>query len=145
MRKQPNYKWRQSPTVLWIVYSMHRVREYWMIERGPGSLAIIWFGSSPTPFPPLSRQQVVFLSQSSCVSPGEGRMGWVKSEIIRPRESLVLYRSFNTLCKVQNCASSLDSDVVQVLLRARVKVEVKVSKEKAADLLIVIAVINTNK
>ncbi len=72
-------------------------------------------------------------------------MGWVKSEIIRPRESLVLYRSFNTICKEQNYASSLDSDVVQVLLRARVKVEVKVSKEKAADLLIVIAVINTNK
>ncbi len=29
-------------------------REYWMIYRGPGFLAVIWFGSYP-----LSRQQVV--------------------------------------------------------------------------------------
>ncbi len=37
----------------------------WFIE-GPGFLAVIWFGSSPNPFP-LSRQQVISLSQSSCV------------------------------------------------------------------------------
>ncbi len=56
------------------------------------------------PHPPLSRQQVVSLSQSSCVSPveltdgerGESR-GWARSQIIRPRESLALYKSFRTL------------------------------------------------
>jgi hypothetical protein len=29
---------------------------------------------------------------------GEGRRGWARSRIIRPQESLGLYRSFNTLC-----------------------------------------------
>jgi len=47
--------------------------------------------------------QVVSLSQSSCVSPVEltnwrGREWWARSQIIRPRESLTLYKSFNTLC-----------------------------------------------
>ena len=28
---------------------------------------------------------------------GEGVRGWVRSRIIRPKESLVLYKSFNTL------------------------------------------------
>jgi hypothetical protein len=28
-------------------------REYWMIYRRPGFLAVVWFGSSPTPFFPL--------------------------------------------------------------------------------------------
>jgi hypothetical protein len=35
------------------------------IYRGPGFLAVKLIGSSPTPF----HQQVVSLSQSSCVSP----------------------------------------------------------------------------
>ncbi len=33
-------------------------REYWMICRGPGFLAVVWLGYFPTPSP-LSRQQVV--------------------------------------------------------------------------------------
>ncbi len=28
-------------------------REYWMVFRGPGFLAVKWLSSSPTPFPPL--------------------------------------------------------------------------------------------
>ncbi len=52
------------------------------IYRGPGFLAIVWFNSTPTPSPPFSRQQVVSLCLSSCVSPvesllmgkGEGRI-----------------------------------------------------------------------
>jgi hypothetical protein len=54
--------------------------------------------------PPLSREQVVSHSQSSCVSPAEHTnergKGWgrARSQIIRPRESLALYKSLNTLC-----------------------------------------------
>ncbi len=62
-------------------------REYWLIYRGPGFLAVVCFGSSP---PPLSCQQLVSLSQSICVFrsrllPGGGQgvgeepnhtMGW---------------------------------------------------------------------
>ncbi len=43
-----------------------REREYWMIYRGPGFLAVVWF-IPPPPF----RQQIACLSQSSCVSPVE--------------------------------------------------------------------------
>jgi hypothetical protein len=55
------------------------------------------------PLPSLSWQQVVSVSQSPCVSPveltdgrgGEGVCGG--SQIIRPRESLALYKSLYTL------------------------------------------------
>ncbi len=43
-------------------------REYWMIYRRTGCLAVVWFGSYPTPYYHLSRQRVVSLSQSSWVS-----------------------------------------------------------------------------
>jgi hypothetical protein len=50
--------------------------------------------------PPLSPQQVVSFSQSSCVSPVAltDRRGWGRSQIILPRECPVLYNSFITLC-----------------------------------------------
>ncbi len=51
---------------------MVKVRQYWMTYSGPCFLAVVWFGSSP---PPLSGQQVVSLSHSSCLSSvlrGEG-------------------------------------------------------------------------
>ncbi len=47
-------------------------REYWMIYRGPGFLAAVWFGFPPSPF---CGQQVVSLSQSFCVSLNDGRRG----------------------------------------------------------------------
>ncbi len=78
-----------------------RPRQYWMIYRWLGFLALAWFGSLPFSFPlPLSRQQVFSLSQFSCVSPVElmdGReRGWGRSQIQWPRDSLVLYKSFNS-------------------------------------------------
>ncbi len=61
--------------------------------------------ASPSPSPsPVSRQQVISHSQSSCVSPveltdgGVGGSGRGRSQIIRRRENLVLYDTFNTLC-----------------------------------------------
>jgi hypothetical protein len=76
-----------------------------MIYRGPGFLAVALFGSSPPLPSPLSRQQVVSLSQSTCVvcrrsSLLTGEVGggeWARSQIIRPRESLALYKSISTL------------------------------------------------
>ncbi len=66
------------------IYNCVYRSEYWMIYRRPGFLAIVWFGSSPIPFP-LSRQQVVSLSHTSCASSvhrafwREGGGGVVKS------------------------------------------------------------------
>jgi hypothetical protein len=63
---------------------------------------VVWFGSSVIPFL-LSPVQVVSLSQFSCVSPGEltdargSGKGWARSQIIRPPESVVDHKSFNTL------------------------------------------------
>jgi hypothetical protein len=34
---------------------MLQIREYWMIYRGPGFLAVVWFGSTPTPTSPVSK------------------------------------------------------------------------------------------
>jgi hypothetical protein len=50
----------------------------------------------------LSRQKVVSFSQSSCALPvvltvGRRGRGWARSQIIRPRESLALHKSFNVL------------------------------------------------
>ncbi len=70
-------------------------REYWMIYRGPGFLAIVWFGSPPTPSPSVS-------------STGDAPEDWERettcwrekvggSQIIRWLESLVLWKSFNIL------------------------------------------------
>ncbi len=56
-----------SPLLCWYEYS----RKCRMIYRGPGFFAVVWFGSSspPSPLFPIRPQQVVFLSQSSCVFP----------------------------------------------------------------------------
>ncbi len=54
-------------------------REYWMIYEGPGFLAVAWFGSSPTPFPPLPSASClyfsVFLCRVSAVELTDGRGG----------------------------------------------------------------------
>ncbi len=73
-------------------------RGYWLIYRGHGFLAV--FDSAPRP--PSFRQHVVSLSQSSCVPPGwaywRGGGGQARSQNMWLRESLALYKSFNTLC-----------------------------------------------
>jgi hypothetical protein len=68
-----------------------------MVYGGPGFLAVVLLGSSPTP---LSRQR--YLSQSSYVSPVEltdrrGRGGGLGRRQIITRESLALNKSLNPL------------------------------------------------
>ncbi len=36
------------------ITTLPRRREYWMLHRGPGFLAVVWFGSSPPSPPPVS-------------------------------------------------------------------------------------------
>jgi hypothetical protein len=93
-------------------------REYWMIYRGPGFLAVVWFGISPTPShttSPVSKLSL-FLSlpvcrRSSLLTEKGGRG---RSQIMGRRESLVLYKSFNTLwvpLRVpQSCQTNTRSD-----------------------------------
>ncbi len=79
-------------------------REYWMIYRGPGFLAVVWFGSSPTPLPhppsslsKLNRQHTGRLRKKDKLLTGEGGRGWARSWIFRPQESLFIYKSFGNL------------------------------------------------
>ncbi len=64
----PNVRWTRMKCIdyCWFCLcnweGMDVSREYWMIHRGPGFLAVVWFGSSPTPLSPLSRQLYLFLS-----------------------------------------------------------------------------------
>ncbi len=41
---QKKFKWLMGKSEAWA-----KTREYWMIYRGPGFLAVVWFGSSSTP------------------------------------------------------------------------------------------------
>ncbi len=78
-------------------------RDYWIIYRGPGFLAVLWFGSSPTPSnPPLPSvcwtgdTQGLRNRDNLLTEEGEGK--GMRSQIIWLQESLVLYKSLNTLC-----------------------------------------------
>jgi len=75
-----------------------------MIYRGPGFLAVVWFSPSPQPIlPPIPSvsQLSLFLIDFMWVA---GQAYWRergggggKSQIMRRRESLVLYKSLSTL------------------------------------------------
>jgi hypothetical protein len=52
-----------------------RPREYWVIYRGLGFLVVVWFGSPPTPFPPLLSASCLSLSVFLCDA---GRAYWRK-------------------------------------------------------------------
>jgi hypothetical protein len=89
---------------LWIfVFSTYCAfsREYWMIYRAPSFLAVVWFGSSPTPFPiPFPSASCLSFSVFLCVA---GRACWRERGRARGaksydhRESLALYKLFTTL------------------------------------------------
>ncbi len=43
-------------------------REDWTIYRGPSFLAVVWFGSTPAPFPPLLSANCLTFSVFNCVA-----------------------------------------------------------------------------
>jgi hypothetical protein len=72
-----------------------------MIYRGPGCFVVEWLVSSPTPTP-LSWARCLSFLVFLCVAGRaywrvRGGKGWGRSQIIRRRESLAFYKSFNTL------------------------------------------------
>ncbi len=82
-----------------------------LIYRGPGFLAVEWFGSTPTPLSPchvskLDRRHTRLLRKRLNLLTG-GQRGWAWGRIIRPLESLVLYKSFNPLCSAPRHCFSL--------------------------------------
>ncbi len=72
-----------------------------MIYSGAGFLAVVWFGRFPLP-PSVSKLSLFLrlpVSRRSSLLTGDGRggRGWGRSQILRRRESLVLYKPYNTL------------------------------------------------
>ncbi len=92
-----------------------RHREYVMYYRGPGFLPFVCFWSLPL-LPPLSRQQVVSLSQSLW---GEGAKSYYW------RESLVLY---NPMTSVLSAWSQINNQ------RAHIRNIWRISKESRNDI-----------
>ncbi len=76
--------------------------EYWLFSRGPGFLAVVIFNSSPSPFPvsKLDRRAASHVKSEKKRQLADARWGRGvgRSQIMRWRESLVLCKSFNTLC-----------------------------------------------
>ncbi len=63
-------------------------REYWMIYRWRGFLAVVWFSSSPILSP---------LSHKKTERERHGGGDRQRSRIMQPQGSLILYKSFNSL------------------------------------------------
>ncbi len=80
---------------------MEKTKEYWTIYRNPGILAVVWFGSSPTPSPrtvsKLDRRHREILRKRDNLLKEEGGVDGGRSQITQQRESQVFYKSFTTL------------------------------------------------
>ncbi len=98
----------------------------------PGFLAVVRFGSSPTPSPPLPSvsstggTQKDWERDTSCWRE-RVRRGWARNRIIRPQESLVLYKSFNTLWLCTSCC-------VIPLIQYKIAVGVVLWNDKSSEL-----------
>ncbi len=94
-----------SPSICY-AHSNYVAREYWMVYRRPGLKAIVWLGSSSTSLPLLSSASCLSFSVFLCIACRaywRERGGVGQDKIIRRRESLVLFKSFNTVLSV--CSS----------------------------------------
>ncbi len=93
------HSWPSNSTFRWDLITarsgmpcLHTTREQLVDYKEPGFLAVVWFGSFPLPSPLLP-------SASSTGDTGRLRKrdnfltGWGRSQIIRPRESLVLCKT----------------------------------------------------
>ncbi len=85
--------------LIFLCENIHWSRYYWMVYIGPSFLAVVWFGSPPHPLPPpLPSASCLSFSVFLCVA---YRAYWRERSgkgVIRRRESLILYKSFITLC-----------------------------------------------
>jgi hypothetical protein len=98
------------PIILILGYFPHADQRvlYNLIEDQAFRRRMIWFlsGFPPTP-PPLPSVSSTSESHRKTekkrqLSDWRGGKGWARSRILRPQESLVLYKSFNTLWFVQS-------------------------------------------
>ncbi len=101
----------------------------WFTE-GQAFLAVVWFGSSPT-LPPLlsklDRRHAEWMRKKDNLLTGEGGRWWARSRIIRSQDSLALYKSFqNSLTLGEQFHKRLEfqritTQQTQVHLRVRLR------------------------
>ncbi len=76
-----------------------------MIYRGPSFVAVVWFGSSPfSPVSKLDWRQTARQRKRDNLLTGHWGREWTRSQIIRRRESPILYKTFNTLWLLSSLA-----------------------------------------
>ena len=83
------------------LFSKVLLNEYWMIYRGPGFLAVVWFGSSTSPSPSpvngcLSCSVLLWVACRAYWREKTRERVGERSQIIRRRGCLVIYKPFNT-------------------------------------------------
>jgi hypothetical protein len=83
--------------------SIYTTALLWLKQR-PGSFAVVWFGSSPTPRQQARSATKLNIETERQLAEWRGERGRRRSQIVRQRESLFLSNSINTLC-----AEELDS------------------------------------
>ncbi len=93
---------------VWALLCMRDSREYLMIYRELGFLAVALMGSSPTPSP-LDRRHTGRRRKRDNLLTVEGGRGRVRSRILWPQVSLVLYKSFIQSFLPQNKSVSITS------------------------------------
>ncbi len=98
-------------------------REYWIIFRGPGFPAVVWFGSKPPPpptLPPTSfttfRQQIFSLSLPVCrqlsLLTGEGS-GRGRSQTIPPSDQVLSSMNHSILSELDPVSNGFDTHEVK--------------------------------
>jgi hypothetical protein len=93
-KNQPRWVMGARPPLFIISTIKYKTTKLWCTLQLRG----LWFCSSPTPsLSPVSKLSL-FLGLPVCRR--RGRRSWARSQIIRPRESLALNKSFNTLCHI---------------------------------------------
>ncbi len=84
----PSFPALSISSSLWIFQN----KEYWIIYRGPGFLAVLWFGSSPTPYSPslsVSSTGDTREDKRDNLLTGEGgRGGWARGKSNDRKEAL---------------------------------------------------------
>ncbi len=86
-------------------------REYWMLYRGPGFLAVVWFGSSPFTVIAWPATHIDWERDKLC-----WREGWGRSQIMRPQKKAWTSINHSILSGSNNLARSHPTNIHNLVL-----------------------------
>ncbi len=92
-RERNDYERGKAVVAFCLYLLLGETWEYWMIYRGPGFLAVVWFDDLAPPLPPAPPVLCPWESSS-----GDTQEDWERETTCwREGRGVVLYKSFNTL------------------------------------------------